>query len=505
MDIYTKKKRWKIFLIAIAVTIVTVSLWYTNLLVNGVARDERKNVKIWADAIQRRAKLVNYTENFFQEIKEVEQNRAELLAETYRRIAVDSPSDDLTFYTNIISNNKTIPVIMTSEEDEILFSTNVNFKQEDVKILDEDLKKEFSVYSPIIVKISNNITQILYYKESRIFTELRLVLNDLIESFFSEVVVNSASVPVIITDSTKTTIIITGNIENRKASDSSYLQKTIKQMASENTPIEIDLSGQGKTYIFYKDSYLLTQLRFYPYVQFGIIGLFLFIAYLLFSTARKSEQNQVWVGMSKETAHQLGTPLSSLMAWLELLRLKDADEEAISEMEKDINRLKTISERFSKIGSGTNLIEENIVKIIYDSVEYIKSRTSKNIKYHINIAKNRAIIVPVNLHLFEWVIENICKNAVDAMSGKGELNVDISEDEDSITIDFSDTGKGIPKSSFKAVFNPGYTSKKRGWGLGLSLAKRIINDYHSGKIFVKSSAIDKGTTFRIVLKKSKKE
>ena len=246
-------------------------------------------------------------------------------------------------------------------------------------------------------------------------------------------------------------------------------------------------------------------MRFYPYFQFGIIGLFLFIAYLLFSTARKSEQNQVWVGMSKETAHQLGTPLSSLMAWLELLRLKDADEEAISEMEKDINRLKTISERFSKIGSGTNLIEENIVKIIYDSVEYIKSRTSKNIKYHINIAKNRAIIVPVNLHLFEWVIENICKNAVDAMSGKGELNVDISEDEDSITIDFSDTGKGIPKSSFKAVFNPGYTSKKRGWGLGLSLAKRIINDYHSGKIFVKSSTIDKGTTFRIVLKKSKKE
>lgn len=503
MDIYTKKKRWKIFLLTAAVVIVTLSLWYTNILVNGVARDERKNVKIWADAIQRRAKLVNYTENFFQEIKAVEQNRAELLAETYRRIASDSTSADLTFYLNIISKNTTIPVILATEEGEIISSKNVNFDQNDVKMLNDVMIKEFSVYSPIIVNFSYDKKHFLYYKESRIFTELRLVLNDLIESFFSEVVVNSASVPVIITDSTKTNVIITGNIENENLSDSSYLQKTIEQMAFENTPIEIDLSGQGKTYIFYKDSYLLTQLRFYPYVQFGIIGLFLFIAYLLFSTARKSEQNQVWVGMSKETAHQLGTPLSSIMAWLELLRLKDVDEEAITEMEKDVNRLKTITERFSKIGSGTNLNEENIVKIIYDSVEYIKSRTSKNIKYHINIAKNRAIIIPVNLHLFEWVIENICKNSVDAMSGKGELNVDISEDESSITIDFSDTGKGIPKSSFKAVFNPGYTSKKRGWGLGLSLAKRIINDYHSGKIFVKSSTIDKGTTFRIVLKKMK--
>ena len=502
MDIYTKKRRWKIFLFTTAVVIVTLSLWYTNILVNGVARDERKNVKIWADAIQRRAKLVNYTENFFQEIKAVEQNRAELLAETYRRIAIDSKSADLTFYLNIISKNTTIPVILATEEGEILFSKNISFDQDEVTMLSEEMIKEFSVYSPIIVNFSYNMKHFLYYKESRIFTELRQVLNDLIESFFSEVVVNSASVPVIITDSTKTNVIITGNIENNNLSDSSYLQKTIKQMAYENAPIEIDLSGQGMTYIFYKDSYLLTQLRFYPYVQFGIIGLFLFIAYLLFSTARKSEQNQVWVGMSKETAHQLGTPLSSIMAWLELLRLKDVDEEAITEMEKDVNRLKTITERFSKIGSGTNLNEEDIVKIIYDSVEYIKSRTSKNIKYHINIAKNRAIIIPVNLHLFEWVIENICKNAVDAMSGKGELNIDISEDGSSITIDFSDTGKGIPKANFKAVFHPGYTSKQRGWGLGLSLAKRIINDYHSGKIFVKSSTIDKGTTFRIVLKKS---
>jgi len=505
LDIYTKKKRWKFFLITTAVVIVTLSLWYTNILVNGVAHDERKNVKIWADAIQRRAKLVNYTENFFQEIKVVEQNRAELLAETYRRIAIDSTSVDLTFYLNIISKNTTIPVILTTEEGEILFSKNVSFDQDEITMLSEEMIEEFSVYSPITVNFLSDNKHLLYYKESRIFTELRQVLNDLIESFFSEVVVNSASVPVIITDSTKTNVIITGNIEDRELSDSIFLQKTIEQMASENTPIEIDLTGQGKTYIFYKDSYLLTQLRFYPFVQFSIIGLFLFIAYLLFSTARKSEQNQVWVGMSKETAHQLGTPLSSIMAWLELLRLKDADEEAITEMEKDVNRLKTITERFSKIGSGTNLNEEDIVKIIYDSVEYIKSRTSKNIQYHINIAKNRAIIIPVNLHLFEWVIENICMNAVDAMSGKGELNVDISEDESCITIDFSDTGKGIPKSNFKAVFNPGYTSKRRGWGLGLSLAKRIINDYHSGKIFVKSSTIDKGTTFRIVLNKSTKE
>jgi len=205
--------------------------------------------------------------------------------------------------------------------------------------------------------------------------------------------------------------------------------------------------------------------------------------------------------MSKETAHQLGTPLSSMIAWIELLKLKGYKDEEITEIEKDINRLENITERFSKIGSPAKPENQNIIKIIYNSVEYIKSRTSKKVKYLITVPEDKEIFAPVNYNLFEWVIENLCKNAVDAMNGIGTLTIDIIEENKYIIIDFTDTGKGIPKSKHKTVFNPGFTSKKRGWGLGLSLSERIIDNCHRGKIFVKSSVIDQGTTFRIVLKK----
>ncbi|MCF8227591.1 MAG: HAMP domain-containing histidine kinase, partial [Bacteroidales bacterium] len=253
-------------------------------------------------------------------------------------------------------------------------------------------------------------------------------------------------------------------------------------------------------YIFYKDSALLTQISFFPYLQFGVIGLFLIIAYFLFSSARRAEQNQVWVGMSKETAHQIGTPLSSIMAWLELLKMKGVEDDAISEIEKDVGRLEKITDRFSKIGSPAKLKEQNIVEVIRGAIEYFKSRSSKKVKYKIN-SKHDAVIVPINLHLFEWVIENLSKNAVDAMGGSGVIIVDITEEAGQVVIDFADTGKGIPKSMHKSIFNPGFTSKKRGWGLGLTLSQRIIKDYHKGKIFVRNSAPGEGTTFRIVLRK----
>ncbi len=241
---------------------------------------------------------------------------------------------------------------------------------------------------------------------------------------------------------------------------------------------------------------------FFPYFQLSIIAVFLFIAYILFSSARNSEQNQVWVGLAKETAHQLGTPISSMIGWIELLRLEGYEGEAIGELNKDVERLHKITDRFSKIGSEPKLRKQNVVAIIYDSVNYIKSRASRKVKYNILTPRETEIIVPINLHLFEWVIENVCKNAIDAIGGEGNIEIDIQEEENIVVIDISDDGKGIPKSKFKTIFNPGYTSKRRGWGLGLSLAKRIIKDYHKGKIFVKSSTISKGTTFRIMLRKS---
>jgi signal transduction histidine kinase len=272
-------------------------------------------------------------------------------------------------------------------------------------------------------------------------------------------------------------------------------------MAERNPPLIIDLGNGEKNFIFYEESYLLTQLKYYPYFQFGVIGLFLMIAYTLFSTARKAEQNQVWVGMSKETAHQLGTPLSSLMAWIEILKTKSVDETILKEIQRDIDRLDTITDRFSKIGSKPVLVKENITEILIHAADYIKQRTSRNVTFEITSSSKTQIKANVSVPLFEWVIENLCKNAVDAMNGVGKITIEVTDAIQFVYVDITDTGKGIPKSKTKTVFEPGYTTKQRGWGLGLSLCKRIIENYHGGKIFVKWTEPDKGTTFRIVLEK----
>jgi len=462
LNIYRQKKQWKTLLFVVAVLIVGVSLWYTNILVHKIAQDERNKIHTWADAIHQRVNLVNSTDRFFQQLREEERKRVELLVDATKRMVYADNNEDLTFYSEIISNNKTIPVIIT------------------------DAGRMYYYY----------------YKDSRLFTELKVMLDDLISSFFSEVVNNSASVPVIITDSTRSKLIsYGGHLDTLRLHDTKYLRQIIAEMASENDPIIINVADQGKRYIFYKDSFLLTQLRYFPIIQFAIIGIFLLVAYLLFSTSRRAEQNQVWVGLAKETAHQLGTPLSSMMAWVDYLETKGIDSDTISELQKDVGRLETITERFSKIGSAAALKDENIVELIYKAISYLKTRTSPKVEFEITPSINTHIIVPLNYQLFDWVIENLVKNAADAMSGKGKLTVIITSEEKYVYIDVADTGKGLPKNMFKTIFNPGYTSKQRGWGLGLSLSQRIIRDYHSGKIFVKSSIVGKGTTFRIILKK----
>ena len=504
MQIYYKKKRWKWLLFGAAVLIITISLWYTNLLVKHIAQDERMSIRIWANAIQKKANLVNYTKEFFDEIKEEEFKRARLLAEAYRNFRYEEESRTIEFYRQMMEDNSTIPIILTDDRQNILIYKNI--PEQDMKgivVMTDSLKLQFSSFEPIRVTLTGDEYQLLYFKESTIYTELRLVLNDLVESFFSEVVGSSASVPVIVTDSTGARIIESGNIDKEKLKDEHYVQKLIARMSGENEPILITLPDSGKSYIYYMDSVLMIQIMYYPYVMFTVIGVFLFIAYFLFSTARKSEQNLVWIGMSKETAHQLGTPLSSLMAWTEILKMKGDNTEELAEIEKDIKRLEDITERFSKIGSPAKLEPQNLVTVMHETIDYLIPRTSGKIKYHINLQPDKQVILPLNKQLFEWVVENLCKNAVDAMNGKGDIRIHIEEAGDHVNIDFEDTGKGIPKSRFKTVFNPGFTSKKRGWGLGLSLSKRIISDYHKGKIFVKSSVIEKGTVIRVVLNKLK--
>ena len=499
VDIYLRKRRWKLILFAFAIIIVAASLYYTNILVHEIRKDERRNVEIWADAIHQKADLVNFTNDLFEKIKNEERKRVSIVAEAQRRIFKATSNEDLNFFLSIIGENNTIPVIVTDETGKIINARNINVALGE--ILEGDLKKEFSVYPPIDVTYYPNKKISLYYKDSNIFAQLKKGLDGLIRSFFSEVVLNSASVPVIITDSTGKNVYQSGNIPRNKLHDKAWLARTLQSMASQNTPIRVDVANTGVHFIYYQDSFLLTQLKYYPVVQLGVIFVFLVIAYLLFSYARKSEQNQVWVGLAKETAHQLGTPLSSMVAWMELLKLKGLDQETIREIEKDVQRLETITDRFSKIGSAAKLEKINIVAVIHDTVGYIRSRVSAKVNFEIKPGPDREIMIPLNLHLFEWVIENLCKNAVDAMEGNGQVNIEITEDLDHIHIDIGDSGKGIPKSRFKTIFRPGYTSKARGWGLGLTLTKRIVENYHSGKIFVKSSVLNKGTTFRIILKK----
>jgi signal transduction histidine kinase len=320
--------------------------------------------------------------------------------------------------------------------------------------------------------------------------------------FFSTIIDNNNTVPVILTDESDS-IISTRNFDTLRINVPKYLKKNLKKIREKNEPIVIDLENGHYNLIYYKDSIILTMLIYYPYIQLGIILLFILVSYLAFSSSRKAEQNQVWVGMSKETAHQLGTPTSSLAGWIEILQQKHPEISFTGELARDVERLEKVTERFSRIGSKPLLTKENISAIISRTIDYLKSRSSSKVRFIIDYSSEKEIVIPLNSALFEWVIENVSKNAIDAMEGCGIITVRITDTEKNAIIDISDTGKGIPKSAFNKIFNPGFTTKQRGWGLGLSLAKRIIEEYHNGRIFVRHSEEGKGSCIRIVMNKDK--
>ncbi len=323
-------------------------------------------------------------------------------------------------------------------------------------------------------------------------------LEEEISKTLYKITLENKTIPVILLDDSLN-IIGYRNIKEKKAQDTTYLQKRLQTMKEQHQPIVIEYDAGHKNYVYYEDSALLTNLVYYPYILIIVFSFFIALSYFGFSSSRRAEEDRLWAGMSKETAHQLGTPISSLVAWVELLRMKGMDENLIEEVNKDIQRLEKITERFSGIGSTPVLLKDNLFRILTNSVSYLQSRTSKKVEYILNYDKKGELLIPINEPLFEWLIENMCKNAIDAMQGKGKIIISVLEKKDRVLIDIQDTGKGIPKAQYKTVFKPGFTTKKRGWGLGLSLAKRIIETYHSGRIFVKNSEIGKGTTFRIVL------
>jgi K+-sensing histidine kinase KdpD len=318
-----------------------------------------------------------------------------------------------------------------------------------------------------------------------------------------KIIQDNTDIPIIWTNE-KDSIIDHKNLDSLKvASDNSYVQKKLQKLKAINDPIiwkdPFDSTRINKYY--YGHTSLLSEVQYYPLVQLFIVGLFIIVTLLALRSRYRSVQNQVWAGMAKETAHQLGTPVSSLEGWVEMLKQHGISEKIVRELEKDVDRLRLVSDRFGKIGSKPQLEESNVVTQISNMVEYVRKRAAGKVNFIIDTHGEREITAKISEPLFDWVIENLLKNALDAMEGKGAITVDIRNTTENVTIDVTDTGKGISKQNTSRVFNPGFTTKKRGWGLGLSLSKRIINQYHKGEIFVKSSEIGKGTTFRIVLRK----
>ncbi|MBC7902186.1 MAG: HAMP domain-containing histidine kinase [Gemmatimonadaceae bacterium] len=317
------------------------------------------------------------------------------------------------------------------------------------------------------------------------------------------IVPENKTIPIIVTDE-KGTVVMHANLDSAKvAEDSGYINSQLKTFKSQNDPIEYinQLDSSQRDYFYYGHTSLLSEVQYYPLIQLLIVALFIIITIWSITTRNKSTQNQVWAGMAKETAHQLGTPISSLEGWVEMLKENPANDSITPELQKDVARLKLVSDRFSKIGSKPQLLQQNIVEQIDLMVEYIRRRATGKVVFTIDHHDHPNIIAQISPPLFDWVIENLLKNALDAMEGKGTIAIDIRENENNITIDVTDSGKGIAAQNISQVFKPGFTTKKRGWGLGLSLSRRIIEQFHNGQIFIKNSEPGKGTTFRIVLHK----
>ena len=323
--------------------------------------------------------------------------------------------------------------------------------------------------------------------------------NDNIDLILS-VMEGNTTIPVYMVDSAHQ-LLLSRNVREPKHNKEEFYKQRINELRLSQDPIVVQVNEEVTQYIYYEDSTLLRRLYWFPYVQLAVIIAFIAIAVIALIMAQRSEQNSLWVGLSKETAHQLGTPISSLNAWNELLKATYPNDALLPQMDEDIRRLQTIAERFSKIGSQPTLDQQAILPIVQSAMEYMRVRTSNKITYTLQADTDCQVLVCKPL--FEWVIENLCKNAIDSMEGKGDITLSLTRQENKVHLDITDTGKGIDRRHYKTIFKPGYTSKKRGWGLGLSLAKRIIEDYHRGKLFVKQSQIGVGSTFRITLEQAK--
>ncbi len=498
MDIYKRRSNLKLVLLAIAVTIGLLTTLYTNYLTNKIASEEKRKARLWAEAITSKAHLVRYTNDLFERLALDERKKVDIWSQATKLIIKVEDGDVLTFFSQILTGNTDIPVILADDNGKLIEFRNFDLKGDKTQLNISDSQfTAFTAYPPIIVTFGTK-RNFIYYKDSNLFRELKKTLNDIITSFISEVVINTASAPVIMTNALQVPVAF-GNIDSADLKDPARVKELITSMQHKHEPITVDLGEGGTKHIYYDDSMVLKQLRIFPYIQLAIFSLFLVFSYFAFSTSRAAEQNMVWVGMAKETAHQLGTPISSIGAWIDYLKENVpelAGNSAIAEMEHDVERLTLVADRFSKIGSVPQLQPENVRLTLSRNIDYMRKRASADVYFSLD-CPDAAWTFAINNQLFDWVLENLYKNALDAMQGAGSIATSVTADANTVYIDVTDSGCGITRVNYQTIFEPGFSTKRRGWGLGLSLTKRIVESYHSGKIYVKHSEIGKGTTFRI--------
>ena len=504
MKLYSKKQRWKKILLLAGILIIGIIFWLTSILVSNVKESELEKIRFWSEAVKKKAELVRLTNIAFQELSQNETNNVYLWARATKEF--QKSLNDFGLALEIIQNNDNIPLILTDNNGVYISHKNIDLldisdltKRQDKS--DSITLKWASQNTPIEFNYYQNRVQRIFYSNSSKYFQLQSQRDSLINSFSQEIMNNIAHLPVVFWSQSGDSL-IASNVINKEMKRLE-MDLIIQKMSEDNNPVEIYLGNNDNGVIYYSNSKILFQLQYFPLLTLIIVALFLLVSYLSFSSFRRSEQNQVWAGMAKETAHQLGTPLSSLHGWITLLKESGhKNSEAFVEMEKDIERLTVVSERFSKIGSLVEIIETDLLEFFNNYISYMKKRIPKTVELNMEFV-NQPLHASINAPLFSWVIENVIKNAADAMEGNGNIYLSIEKQQNSIVIKVKDNGKGIPSSIQKTIFQPGFTTKDRGWGLGLSLAKRIVEGHHNGKIYISSSKKGVGTVVEITLPSSK--
>lgn len=526
------KQRLKWIIMTLTVALALLALWQVRRVAENVRVAEEEKVRLWAAAIGQRARMVEATQAFFAEATLDEHRKMQMYTDILQSFNARDLNADPRFslaYINYIVDSSHTPIIITSTRDSV-----ISVPQELAgRKLEGALLEEYSQNPPFHYSVWG-MPMTLYYKESQYYTQLREVLDGFTRSFLQDITQNSVQVPVLIVDSLRQRVLGSGNIDTSAYATAAGLAALLDEMQAANDPIAFSLPGGERAYVYYEKTPLLKSLRWLPLFYFFTAFVLIVVSYYLFRTTRSMEQNRIWVGLAKETAHQLGTPLSSLTGWVEYLKEKLKEESGqrseasgqsgaaandqqptanftlssqlpsvLCDVENDLHRLETITHRFSKIGSVPELKDEDVHMVTQEAVDYLQSRSPRKVKFNMAFPDDEQFVAPLNGYLFQWVIENLCKNAIDAMEGAGTISIVASQDTRKIYIDVTDTGRGMSAAVQKRVFDSGFTTKSRGWGLGLTLARRIINQYHRGRLYVKWSVPGQGTTFRIVLRKGK--